>query len=236
MKADVAALQARLREAKLDDSLPSETSDPNLAGSESISSGSGAAEEPPKAAAAAAAAKPTPAGTVKTPHIPSYLSESDDEDEKPPPEDVDMDAVAKVKSEGNEYFRTQQYKDAVASYMTAIRMLQKGDLVDAKLFSNMAAAQLALDKFVAAAMYGQRCTEADPDWWKGHWYRGQALMKMLRNKPPSTAMSERCEQAKHAFEGCLKCSTLPASKRAQVEEELQTCKNALMQITGCGQQ
>jgi len=34
----------------------------------------------------------------------------------------------------------------------------------------------------------------DPDWWKGYWYRAQALMKMLRNKPPSTAMAERCEQ------------------------------------------
>lgn len=62
----------------------------------------------------------------------------------------------------------------------------------------------------------QRCIEVDPDWWKGYWYRGQALLKMLRNKPPSTAMSERCEQAKIAFEGCLKCSTLPESKRPMV--------------------
>lgn len=51
----------------------------------------------------------------------------------------------------------------------AIRMLDRGELVDAKLFSNMAAAQLALDKFVAAAMYAQKCTEADPAWWKGYW-------------------------------------------------------------------
>lgn len=89
-------------------------------------------------------------------------------------------------------------------------------MVDAKLFSNMAASSMALDKFVAAAMYGQRSIEADPDWWKGYWYRGQSLMKMLRNKPPSTAMSERCEQAKLAFEGCLKTSTLPDNKKEQV--------------------
>ena len=56
--------------------------------------------------------------------------------------------------------------------------MRAGDMADAKLLSNMAASQLALDKFVAAAMYGQKCVEADPDWWKGHWYRGQALMKM----------------------------------------------------------
>jgi hypothetical protein len=51
----------------------------------------------------------------------------------------------------------------------AIRMLDRGELGDAKLYSNMAAAQLALDKFVAAAMYAQKCTEADPAWWKGYW-------------------------------------------------------------------
>ena len=222
LKGDVAALQKRLRDANLDDSLPSQKQNVT------------AVVEEPKASGGAAAA--TPAGTVKTPHVPSYLSDSDDEKDKPPPEDVDMEAVGKAKTAGNDAFRTQQYKEAVTSYLEAIRMLQKGDLVDAKLFSNMAAAQLALDKHVAAAMYGQRCMEADPDWWKGYWYRGQALMKMMRNKPPSTAMSERCEQAKIAFEGCLKCSTLPANKKDAVDAELQTCKNALMQITGCGQQ
>jgi hypothetical protein len=32
------------------------------------------------------------------------------------------------------------------SFCQAIRMLDKGEMVDAKLYSNMAAAQLALDK------------------------------------------------------------------------------------------
>lgn len=134
--------------------------------------------------------EPTPAVAVKTPHVPSYLPESDGEDDKPPPEDVHMDVEAKGKSEINEYFQTQQYKNAVASYMTAIRMLQKDGLVGAGLLSDMAAAQLALDKVVATAMCGQRCTEAGPGWWKGHWCRGQALMKVPRNTPPPTAMPD----------------------------------------------
>jgi hypothetical protein len=45
--------------------------------------------------------------------------------------------------------------------------------------------------------------EADPDWWKGHWYRGQALMKMLKGKPQSTAMGERCEQVIERKEGVM---------------------------------
>jgi hypothetical protein len=61
-----------------------------------------------------------------------------------------------------------------------------------------------------------RCARGALPFFNGGRYRGQALMKMLRNKPPSTAMSERCEQAKFAFEGCLKTSTLPATKRPQV--------------------
>ena len=74
--------------------------------------------------------------------------------------------------------------------MTAIRMLQKGGLVGAGLLPDMAAAQLALEILVAAAMCGQRCTEAGPGWWKGHWCRGQALMKVPRNTPPPTAMPD----------------------------------------------
>ena len=49
---------------------------------------------------------------------------------------------------------------------------------DVKIISNRAASMLAMDKFVAAAFDGQRCMEVDPDWWKGYWYRGQALMKV----------------------------------------------------------
>mmetsp|Transcript_12641 Transcript_12641/g.16310 ORF Transcript_12641/g.16310 Transcript_12641/m.16310 type:complete len:221 (+) Transcript_12641:17-679(+) len=215
LKSDLVALQVRLKEAGLDDSLPS--------------------DKHVKAAAVVEAKKEQTKSA-------SYL---DDEEPRSAEElaqvkaaadAMDMELVASIKTEGNEFFRTGDFKNACSTYMKAIRMLDKGELVDAKLFSNMAASQLALDKYVAAAMYGQRCMEADPDWWKGYWYRGQALMKMLRNKPPSTAMSERCEQAKFAFEGCLKTSTLPESKKQQVEEELQTCKNALMQMTGCGQQ
>ena len=89
---------------------------------------------------------------------------------------------------------------------------------------------------VAASSYAGKSVAADPDWWKGHWYKAQSLMKMVRNKPPSTAMGERCEQAVKAFKQCGQCSTLPDAKRAEVEQEHQNAKNHLMQMTNvCNQ-
>ena len=39
-----------------------------------------------------------------------------------------------------------------------------------------------IEKFVGAAFDGQKAMEADNDWWKGYWYRGQAIVNMLKNK------------------------------------------------------
>ena len=43
---------------------------------------------------------------------------------------------------------------------------------------------------------------------------------MLRGKSPSSAMSERAEQSKIAFERCLACPTLPPDKRARLQDWL----------------
>uniref|UniRef100_A0A6U3SNV3 Uncharacterized protein n=1 Tax=Octactis speculum TaxID=3111310 RepID=A0A6U3SNV3_9STRA len=143
-----------------------------------------------------------------------------------------MDEIKSLKAEGNDLFRSQKYREAGLSYGKAMKIYTRADQpIDAKLLSNHAAAMLAIDKFVAAAFDGQRSMENDPTWWKGYWYRGQALMKMLQNKPPSTAMAERCEQAKIAFNQCLKCPTLPDNKRSEVEAQLKISKNVLMQMT-----
>jgi hypothetical protein len=61
-------------------------------------------------------------------------------------------------------------------------------------------------------------------------------LSVSQSLSPSISLPHAVHQAKFAFEGCLKCPTLPTDKKPQVEEELQTCKNALMQMTGCGQQ
>ena len=99
-------------------------------------------------------------------------------------------------------------------------MLELGHRPDAKMLSNIAAAQLALEKYVAASSYAGKSVAADPDWWKGHWYKAQSLMKMVRNKPPSTAMGERCEQAARPKQWAV--LYFPDAKRAEVEQEHQT--------------
>ena len=74
-------------------------------------------------------------------------------------------------------------------------------------------------------------------WWKGHWYRGQALLKMARNKPPSLAMSERLEQSIAAFKACRKAPTLPEAKRSDVDAELKSAEALMMHMTSvCKQQ
>jgi len=185
------------------------------------------AAEPPPAAAAAGEGKSASA---------TYLSDEDEPveyDEMTPEIQAEVD---KFKNEGNGFFKAQQYKEASQAYGKAMKLLDKCGNPDVKIISNRAASMLAMDKFVAAAFDGQRCMEVDPDWWKGYWYRGQALMKMLKGKPPSTSMAERCEQAKIAFQDCLKTTTLPDAKRPQVEMELQNSKNTLMSMTtACNQ-
>jgi len=205
MRSDLEALRQRLRDAGLDDSLPSEAA-----------SNEQAANQPEEAEITEASSPPPP--------VPAAASSA---------EEGDADSW---KLKGNEHFKNKEFKEAVAAYTKALKALDGDGKSDAKILSNRAAARLALDQFVGAAYDGQLCIEVDQDWWKGYWYRGQALMKMLRNKPASTAMSERCEQAKFAFEGCLKCATLPDNKRKMVEDELQNCKNMLMQMTAaCNQ-
>jgi len=147
--------------------------------------------------------------------------------------------AAKLKADGTEAFKVQKYKEASDLYQQAIRLLEKHKLPgDAKLLSNAAAAFLADGKAVPASSYGAKAMEVDPDWWKGYWYRAQALTHMLRNKPASTAMTGRCEQAKEAFGKCLKCSTLPANKKEEVEGLHKQAEAALIRMTtgNCGQQ
>jgi hypothetical protein len=96
--------------------------------------------------------------------------------------------------------------------------------------------QLANEKYVAVTMFAGKAIKADPDWWKGHWYKAQALMRMIKGKPPSTAMGERCEQAVKAFKACGACSTLPAAKKDEVEAAHQHARNELMNMSGaCNQ-
>ena len=162
----------------------------------------------------------------------------EDSDDPDLPEFVQLDeAAAKAwREEGTAAFKAGDPAGACVPWIKAARAYENAHQPDAKLCSNIAAAQLSAGKFVAAAMYGAKSIEADGDWWKGHWYRGQALIKMAEGKQKSTAMGERVEQGMLCFKQCLKTSTLPADKRDNVEAARKGAEGKLMEASGACQQ
>ena len=196
-------------------------------------SSGGATGDGPTAAAAAAAAAAASSSAAAPVRAHPFGVEL--------PAEVEAEALA-AKARGNQHFKAGELAAAIDAWSVAIKVLDAHhETADARLFSNRAAAQLAREppRLVAVAMDGQRSADADPSWWKGHWYRGQALLFMLRGKSPSSAMSERAEQSKIAFERCLACPTLPPDKRAEIERFRGYAKYALFgmsQGSACPQQ
>ena len=52
----------------------------------------------------------------------------------------------------------------------------------ARCCANQAAALLADGKFVGAAHAGGQAAAADATWWKGHYFKGEALLALLEGK------------------------------------------------------
>ena len=123
-----------------------------------------------------------------------HMSSSDDSSDDDAATTLDQAAVDELREAGNASFKAKDTVEAARSWSKAAAMLKAAGKPDAKLLSNIAAAHLAGDKFVAAAHHAAESVDADPDWWKGHWYRGQALQKMVRNNfgPPR---HRRCSAA-----------------------------------------
>uniref|UniRef100_A0A7S3JVZ4 Uncharacterized protein n=1 Tax=Aureoumbra lagunensis TaxID=44058 RepID=A0A7S3JVZ4_9STRA len=138
---------------------------------------------------------------------------------------------------GAEHFKARRYHEAIIEWIAIDRELKESGNRDAKLLSNIAAAQLSINKLVAASMYGAEATDVDPDWWKGYFYRGQALLALVRNKPPSKAMGDRLEQAIASFKACKHCSTVPPSKIPEIDNLIKNANSlGLSMTTVCSQQ
>ena len=112
--------------------------------------------------------------------------------------------------------------------------------MDAKLYSNRAAANLALKKHVCAATDGNLAVEADPAWWKGHWYFGQATLELVKasaaQRGACTSNGERAQEAYRAFVKCAECDSVPANKRAEVEHMRDATQQKIYEMTnqeGC---
>ena len=76
-----------------------------------------------------------------------------------------------LKTKGNELFASKKFSAAYAEYHQAVRKLSAAAAPpDAKILSNLANTKLMMKHYTEAASWGRESAEADPDWWKGHYY------------------------------------------------------------------
>lgn len=78
------------------------------------------------------------------------------------------------KLKGDEHFKLAQFKEAVASYTSALG-LNPGSAV---LYSNRSAAYKTLKRYKEALTDAERCIDIEPSFAKGHYRKGSALLGM----------------------------------------------------------
>ena len=142
--------------------------------------------------------------------------------------------AARLKAKGNSCFNNGCYVDAWENYSDAIDCLAAagvaGRAEDAKLHTNRAACLLTADRWVPAAHDGARAISLDAEWWKGYWYRGQALLGQLKGKRPSKVMQQKAEVALKALERASQCRGFPEDKRERVEQLQARARNIVFYL------
>eukprot|EP01062_Namystynia_karyoxenos_P074129 TRINITY_DN70980_c0_g1_i1.p1 TRINITY_DN70980_c0_g1~~TRINITY_DN70980_c0_g1_i1.p1 ORF type:complete len:513 (+),score=170.85 TRINITY_DN70980_c0_g1_i1:91-1539(+) len=83
-------------------------------------------------------------------------------------------AAEEAKEKGNKAFRDGDHKTAVRCYTLAITLWPH----DATFYTNRAATYMALRQFRRALEDGAKAVELRPDWPKGHYRRGCALLQL----------------------------------------------------------
>ena len=102
-----------------------------------------------------------------------------------------------------------------------MKLLKSSKLpMDDVILTNRSATYLALKKYVPASHDAFQASKLNKDNWKAHWRYGIAIMYMTPKK-------FRTKQAIQAFENCLQCSSLPAGKQAEINNELEKAKRRL---------
>lgn len=138
----------------------------------------------------------------------SYLIQVEDVEEF-----TQINDPERCKARGNELFAKRDFWGAEEEYTRAIDALRPA--TDAKIFSNRAAVYLNTKRYVRAASDAQSAVEADAAWWKGHFYKGQALLALVKqSRRRCSANAERAQEASRAFEAALKIA--PASKIQEI--------------------
>ena len=125
-----------------------------------------------------------------------------------------IENAASLKQEGNVFFGTNDFANALLKYTAAVSELKSaGCPSDCNILLNRSATYLALKRYVPALHDASQAAEIDPSNWKSHWRKGVALMSM-------TKKTFRSKQAIEAFEKCKACESLPANKVEEVQQAL----------------
>lgn len=142
--------------------------------------------------------------------------------------------AAKLKAKGNSHFNNGCYVNAWEDYSDAIDALKAAAVPprkeDAKLHTNRAACLLTAERWVPAAYDGHQAIRLDDEWWKGYWYRGQALLGQLKGKRPSKVMQQKAEVALKALERASQCKNFPEDKRERVEQLQARARNIVFYL------
>jgi len=142
--------------------------------------------------------------------------------------ETDMDRLVALKEEANAAYKEKDFGTAVKRYGAAIKFAASCAETDSQEFqrqraiihANRAAANLGLKKYVGALVDAQRASELNPDYWKGPFRAGSALMKMAPRL-------ERSEMAVKYFEKCYACSSLPSAQKKNISRALELARYRL---------
>ena len=87
---------------------------------------------------------------------------------------------------GNNSFRDQDFANAVKWYTAALDESPTSHV----MLGNRSASYLSLGKFKEALDDAERCIKTKPDWLKGHFRKGNALMSLERYSDAVSAFGE----------------------------------------------
>jgi len=97
--------------------------------------------------------------------------------------------AVEAKNKGNQFFINKQYHDAIKWYTKAIEYESN----DSAFFSNRCAAYMGLNKFDEALSDAESCIRLKPDWVKGYYRKGMALVALYRYEEAARAFKKGLE-------------------------------------------
>lgn len=103
----------------------------------------------------------------------------------------DLSAV-ELKEHGNKLYRHQKYKEALEYYNRAINC----DPSDYVYFTNRALCYLKLQLWEQAVKDARRSLELEPNWIKGHFFLGSALLEMENHEDAMRHLQRACDLAR----------------------------------------